>query len=121
MSTNEIITEAIPIVWLLINYSTLMCLSPSLPICAGRGTVGLVSFPGSGNTWVRQLLQMATGICTGKVNYFTVLIITSKYRHIVALDVLQSKNAVTQVILFSYHSLPLVKVLHKFPLLLSFF
>ncbi len=31
-------------------------------------------------------------------------------RHIVALDVLQSKNAVAQVILLSYHSLPLVKV-----------
>ncbi len=30
--------------------------------------------------------------------------------HIVALDVLQSKNAVAQVILLSYHSLPLVKV-----------
>ena len=32
---------------------------------AGRGPVGLVSFPGSGNTWVRGLLQKATGICTG--------------------------------------------------------
>ncbi len=31
-------------------------------------------------------------------------------RHIVALDVLQSKNAAAQVILLSYHSLPLVKV-----------
>jgi hypothetical protein len=27
--------------------------------------VGLVSFPGSGNTWVRGLLQKVTGICTG--------------------------------------------------------
>ena len=34
--------------------------------CTGRGPVGLVSFPGSGNTWVRGLLQQATGICTGK-------------------------------------------------------
>lgn len=32
----------------------------------GRGPVGLVSFPGSGNTWVRGLLQKATGICTGQ-------------------------------------------------------
>ena len=27
--------------------------------------MGLVSPPGSGNTWVRDLLQRATGICTG--------------------------------------------------------
>ena len=27
--------------------------------------VALASFPGSGNTWVRGLLQKATGICTG--------------------------------------------------------
>ena len=32
---------------------------------SGRSPVGLVSFPGSGNTWVRGLLQKATGICTG--------------------------------------------------------
>lgn len=31
-----------------------------------RNPVGLVSFPGSGNTWVRGLLQKATGICTGE-------------------------------------------------------
>ncbi len=35
---------------------------------------------------------------------------TSKYPATVALDVLQSKNAVAQVILLSYHSLTLVKV-----------
>ena len=28
-------------------------------------SVALVSFPGSGNTWVRQLLEAASGICTG--------------------------------------------------------
>ena len=33
-----------------------------------RGPVGLVSPRGSGNTWVRQLLQQATGICTGTFN-----------------------------------------------------
>ena len=33
---------------------------------SGRSPVGLVSFPGSGNTWVRGLLQKATGICTGE-------------------------------------------------------
>ncbi len=29
---------------------------------SGRGVTGLVSFPGSGNTWVRELLQTVTGI-----------------------------------------------------------
>ena len=28
--------------------------------------VALISFPGSGNTWIRGLLEKATGICTGK-------------------------------------------------------
>ena len=32
-----------------------------------RGRVGLISFPGSGNTWVRGLLERATGICTGEL------------------------------------------------------
>ena len=31
-----------------------------------RAAVALVSFPGSGNTWVRGLLQQATGVCTGE-------------------------------------------------------
>lgn len=30
-----------------------------------RGIVALASFPGSGNTWVRTLLEKATGICSG--------------------------------------------------------
>lgn len=30
-----------------------------------RVPVALASFPGSGNTWVRGLLERATGICTG--------------------------------------------------------
>ena len=30
-----------------------------------RPYVALKSFPGSGNTWVRQLLEKSTGICTG--------------------------------------------------------
>ena len=29
--------------------------------------VALASFPGSGNTWLRYLLQQATGILTGKI------------------------------------------------------
>lgn len=32
-----------------------------------RQPVGLVSLPGSGNTWVRELLEAATGICTGSI------------------------------------------------------
>ena len=31
-----------------------------------REAVALVSFPGSGNTWVRGLLEQATGVCTGR-------------------------------------------------------
>ena len=31
------------------------------------GVVGLVSFPGSGNSWVRQLLETSTGVYTGSV------------------------------------------------------
>ncbi len=33
----------------------------------GRDPVGLVSVPGSGNTWIRGLLERATGICTGSI------------------------------------------------------
>ena len=32
-----------------------------------RAPVALASFPGSGNTWVRGLLQRASGICTGAI------------------------------------------------------
>ena len=32
----------------------------------GRAAVALASLPGSGNTWVRGLLEKATGICTGE-------------------------------------------------------
>ena len=31
-----------------------------------RAPVALASMPGSGNTWVRGLLQQATGICPGQ-------------------------------------------------------
>ena len=33
----------------------------------GHGCVGLVSLPGSGNTWLRGLLERATGVCTGSL------------------------------------------------------
>ncbi len=33
----------------------------------GRYPVALASFPGSGNTWVRGLLQQITGVCTGSI------------------------------------------------------
>ena len=32
----------------------------------GRAAVALASLPGSGNTWIRGLLEKATGICTGE-------------------------------------------------------
>ena len=34
---------------------------------ANKDPVALISFPGSGNTWVRGLLESITGICTGAV------------------------------------------------------
>ena len=33
-----------------------------------RPKVALASYPGSGNTWVRYLLQQSTGILTGSVH-----------------------------------------------------
>lgn len=33
----------------------------------GHDPVALVSVPGSGNTWVRGLLEKATGVCTGSI------------------------------------------------------
>ena len=46
---------------------------PPVGIChfmngTNRAPVALASLPGSGNTWVRGLLEQATGICTGKGN-----------------------------------------------------
>lgn len=38
-----------------------------------RAPIALASFPGSGNTWVRGLLQWATGICTGAIYCDTTL------------------------------------------------
>ena len=34
-----------------------------------RSAVALVSLPGSGNTWLRGLLERATGVCTGKAGF----------------------------------------------------
>ena len=44
--------------------------SPALGSChfmngSNRAPVALASFEGSGNTWVRGLLEQVTGICTG--------------------------------------------------------
>ena len=41
------------------------------PMChfvngTSRGSILLISYPGSGNSWLRALLERATGICTGK-------------------------------------------------------
>ena len=38
-----------------------------------RAPVALASFPGSGNTWMRGLLQAATGVCTGAIYCDTTL------------------------------------------------
>lgn len=47
------------------NYTVSPTPSCRLMNGARRGAVALVSLPGSGNTWVRGLLEQATGICTG--------------------------------------------------------
>lgn len=44
------------------------CTWPELKLMDPPGpTTGLVSIPGSGNTWVRHLLQLSTGILTGSI------------------------------------------------------
>ena len=40
---------------------------------SSRSPIALASFPGSGNTWIRGLLQRATGICTGGIYCDTTL------------------------------------------------
>jgi len=35
-----------------------------------RAPVALVSYEGSGNTWMRGLLEKSTGICTGNKQHF---------------------------------------------------
>ena len=44
------------------------CLGNSLKTLDPPGPItGLLSFPGSGNTWLRYLIQKTTGILTGSV------------------------------------------------------
>ena len=38
-----------------------------LPINNNIKKAGLISFPGSGNTWTRHLIEQASGIYTGSV------------------------------------------------------
>ena len=40
---------------------------------SGRSPMGLASYPGSGNTWIRGLLQEVTGICIGGIYCDTTL------------------------------------------------
>ena len=56
--------------------------SGGVPLCQcrfrdgkGKKRVALVSLPGSGNTWVRGLLEKATGLCTGQgINVLTLTV-----------------------------------------------
>lgn len=43
------------------------------PASRSEGAVALVSLPGSGNTWLRGLLERATGVCTGKSGVFIII------------------------------------------------
>ena len=48
---------------------------------SSRSAVALASFPGSGNTWARGLLEKATGVCTGTARgYSKWLYIPGLYR-----------------------------------------
>ena len=38
-----------------------------LPVKSGVKRTGLISFPGSGNTWTRNLIEQASGIYTGSM------------------------------------------------------
>jgi hypothetical protein len=52
-----------------LNNTVSWCQGPSLKFLDPHPneTVGLVSMPGSGNTWLRYLLQQSTGIMTGSL------------------------------------------------------
>ncbi|XP_021954416.1 WSC domain-containing protein 1 [Folsomia candida] len=58
-----IIRRSFPRLLACTNYTTSLCEEDTFPLTA------LVSYPGSGNTWVRHLIEIATGIFTGSV-YF---------------------------------------------------
>ena len=45
----------------------------------GRSPVALTSIPGSGNTWMRGLLELATGVCTG-ITYYYIYYSSTVYR-----------------------------------------
>ena len=46
----------------------------------------LLSYPGSGNTWIRQLIERSSGVCTGKINDSTIIIIANITLSIVSYD-----------------------------------
>ena len=50
------------------------CFGNSLKLYEKEGPItGLLSYPGSGNTWLRYLIQRATGYVTGSVYFSKVL------------------------------------------------
>jgi hypothetical protein len=56
------------------SQNNIKCQWPKLKLLNPPGlTIGLGSKPGSGNTWTRHLLQLATGIQTGSVYNDTML------------------------------------------------
>ena len=50
------------------SFKVAWCLGNSLDVLDPPGPMtGLLSIPGSGNTWLRYLIQSATGLITGSV------------------------------------------------------
>ena len=49
------------------EHEKINCKWPPLKLRTNGPTTSLASKPGSGNTWVRHLLQLATGIQTGSI------------------------------------------------------
>jgi hypothetical protein len=57
-----------------VNSDNLKCQWQKLKLLNPPGPkTGLCSIPGSGNTWTRHLLQLATGIQTGNINISPIL------------------------------------------------
>ena len=74
-----------------------------------RQTVVLASYPGSGNTWTRELLESTTGICTGTAVVVVVVVVVCVCVYVCVLQkevvVLTSVYGCLSCIAFYYRSI----------------
>ena len=84
MHESTIIKDKINIIQWCKGY--LHFLDPPGPLTA------LASYPGSGNTWLRYLIQQATGIATGSVYNAAILKVRKFQREIVVSSILPKNN-----------------------------